>query len=83
MLYHGTVAKFLPAISRDGLRPMNRHGVHLSATVDTATAVGSGGARAGDPHRGRRPDGRRRARVRVGANGVWLVAAVPPEYLGQ
>jgi hypothetical protein len=28
VLYHGTVAKFLDAIQREGLRPMKRHAVH-------------------------------------------------------
>jgi putative RNA 2'-phosphotransferase len=80
-LYHGTVARSLPAIRAEGLRPMNRHDVHLSADRATATRVG---ARRGDPvvltvaagpmHR----DGHE---FRVSANGVWLTAAVPPRYL--
>lgn len=80
-LYHGTVAAALPAIRREGLRPMRRHHVHLSASVDTATRVGArrgeavvlrvAAARmAGAGHRFFRSD-----------NGVWLVDAVPPEYL--
>ncbi|MBA2945434.1 RNA 2'-phosphotransferase [Streptomyces himalayensis] len=80
-LFHGTVARHLPAIRAEGLRPMNRHDVHLSADRETATRVG---ARRGHPvvlsvdagamHR----DGHV---FRVSANGVWLTAAVPPEYL--
>jgi putative RNA 2'-phosphotransferase len=46
VLYHGTVAKFLDAIRCDGLRPMSRHHVHLSATIETAEKVG---ARRGKP----------------------------------
>jgi putative RNA 2'-phosphotransferase len=46
VLFHGTVASALPAIRREGLRPMSRHHVHLSATVETATRVG---ARRGKP----------------------------------
>ncbi|GAA2653418.1 RNA 2'-phosphotransferase [Streptomyces vastus] len=80
-LYHGTVARSLDAIRAEGLRPMNRHDVHLSADRETATRVG---ARRGRPvvlavdaaamHR----DGHV---FRVSANGVWLTTAVPPRYL--
>ncbi|MEV0219404.1 RNA 2'-phosphotransferase [Streptomyces sp. NPDC050704] len=80
-LYHGTVARSLDAIRAEGLRPMNRHDVHLSRDRETATRVG---ARRGRPvvlsvdavamhHDGHV--------FRVSANGVWLTAAVPPRYL--
>lgn len=82
VLYHGTVGRFLPAISAEGLRPMNRHDVHLSPDTATATRVGARRGRpvvltvaAGRMHR----DGHV---FRVTGNGVWLVPAVPPEYLG-
>ncbi|MDM0108659.1 RNA 2'-phosphotransferase [Variovorax sp. J22R24] len=81
VLYHGTVRKNLPAIRREGLKPMSRHAVHLSATKEAAAAVG----------------GRRGAPVvlivdsyamnRAGfefqqaENDVWLTAAVPPQFL--
>ncbi|MFF0789861.1 RNA 2'-phosphotransferase [Streptomyces spiralis] len=80
-LYHGTVARNLEAIRTEGLRPMNRHDVHLSPDRETATRVG---ARRGRPvvlavdasamHR----DGHV---FHVSANGVWLTKAVPPRYL--
>jgi putative RNA 2'-phosphotransferase len=80
-LYHGTVAVCLTAIRAEGLRPMNRHDVHLSPDHETASRVG---ARRGRPvvlfvdtgamHR----DGHV---FRVSANGVWLTEAVPPQYL--
>ncbi|MFC4464806.1 RNA 2'-phosphotransferase [Streptomyces xiangluensis] len=80
-LYHGTVERNLDAIRAEGLRPMNRHDVHLSADRETATRVG---ARRGRPvvlsvdaaamHR----DGRV---FRVSANDVWLTASVPQRYL--
>ncbi|MGW3729053.1 RNA 2'-phosphotransferase [Streptomyces sp. NPDC000851] len=80
-LYHGTVAGNLGAIHADGLRPMNRHDVHLSADRETATRVGARRGRpvvlsvdAGAMHR----DGHI---FRVSANGVWLTQAVPPQYL--
>lgn len=81
VLWHGTVERFLPSIEREGLRPMRRHHVHLSATPQTATAVGErrgppvllrvdAAAMAADGHE-----------FRVSVNGVWLTAGVPPEYL--
>ncbi|MFE6638985.1 RNA 2'-phosphotransferase [Streptomyces tendae] len=80
-LYHGTVARYLEAIRAEGLRPMNRHDVHLSPDRETATRVG---ARRGRPvvlpvdaaamHR----DGHV---FRVSANGVWLTQHVPSRYL--
>ncbi|MEU1849257.1 RNA 2'-phosphotransferase [Streptomyces sp. NPDC019990] len=80
-LYHGTVARRLDVIRAEGLRPMNRHDVHLSPDRETATRVG---ARRGRPvvltvdaaamHR----DGHA---FHVSANGVWLTQAVPPQYL--
>ncbi|WP_158893129.1 RNA 2'-phosphotransferase [Amycolatopsis anabasis] len=81
LLYHGTVERFLEAILREGLRPMNRHDVHLSPSVETATRVGA--------RRGRpvvlEVDARAMAAAghefRVSANGVWLTARVPPEFL--
>ncbi|MEJ1198360.1 MULTISPECIES: RNA 2'-phosphotransferase [unclassified Streptomyces] len=80
-LYHGTVARHLDAIRAEGLRPMNRHDVHLSPDRETATRVG---ARRGRPvvlsvdaaamHR----DGHV---FHVSANGVWLTKSVPPRYV--
>ncbi|MGW4285726.1 RNA 2'-phosphotransferase [Streptomyces sp. NPDC004673] len=80
-LYHGTVARSLDAIRAEGLRPMNRHDVHLSADRETAIRVGARRGRpvvlavdAGAMHR----DGHV---FHVSANGVWLTDAVPPRYL--
>ncbi|MEU0069032.1 RNA 2'-phosphotransferase [Streptomyces sp. NPDC006332] len=80
-LYHGTTNRPLDAIRREGLRPMNRHDVHLSPDRETATRVGARRGRpvvlsvdAGAMHR----DG---LAFQVSANGVWLTKAVPPQYL--
>ncbi|MEC3955432.1 RNA 2'-phosphotransferase [Nocardia sp. CDC153] len=81
LLYHGTVAAALSGIRAEGLRPMRRHDVHLSADLDTAVQVGS---RRGKPvvltvdAAAMSRDGHV---FRVSTNGVWLVAAVPPGYL--
>ena len=80
-LFHGTVARALPAIRREGLSRRARHHVHLSADEGTAVKVG---------------DRRGRALVLViragemaaaghgfwrAANGVWLADHVPPEFI--
>lgn len=80
-LYHGTVARSLDAIRAEGLRPMNRHHVHLSADRGTATRVGARRGRpvvlsvdAGAMHGAGHV-------FQVSANGVWLTDRVPPEFL--
>ncbi|WP_419994016.1 RNA 2'-phosphotransferase [Streptomyces boninensis] len=81
VLYHGTVSRVVGLIMKDGLRPMARHDVHLSADVATARKVGG---RRGKPVVLTVAAGRMQAAghaFRTSANGVWLVAAVPPEYL--
>jgi len=81
VLYHGTVGQSLPTIFQDGLRPMRRHDVHLSANVETALKVG---ARRGKPVVLAVDTAAMHAaghEFRVSANGVWLTAAVPPGHL--
>ncbi|MFI2783975.1 RNA 2'-phosphotransferase [Streptomyces sp. ALB3] len=80
-LYHGTVARTLDAIRAEGLRPMNRHHVHLSPDRETAVRVGS---RRGAPVVLTVDSGamHRAGHVfRVSANGVWLTDCVPPDFL--
>lgn len=81
VLYHGTATRFLPTILEQGLRPMQRHHVHLSANLDVAQRVGG---RHGKPvvlkvsanqmHR----DG---VLFFQSANGVWLTNEVAAKYL--
>ena len=81
LLWHGTVARFLPAILAEGLKPMRRHHVHLSGDRDTATRVGQ---RRGAPVL---LAVRAAALAETGrdffltSNGVWLTEAVPPAFL--
>jgi putative RNA 2'-phosphotransferase len=81
ILWHGTGERFVSAIMREGLRPMERHYVHLSADPETAVKVG---------RRHGRPvlftvDAARMAGdsllFYLSENGVWLTDAVPPQYL--
>ncbi len=80
-LYHGTVDRFMDPILAQGLKPMARHHVHLSANRETATQVGS---RRGHPVILRIAAGRM-ARdgmaFRLSSNGVWLTDAVPPDFI--
>lgn len=83
ILYHGTSERTLPRIQSNGLHRMSRQHVHLSSSIETALAVGR---RHGKPvvlsvAAGRMDrDG---IRFFKSENGVWLVAAVPPDYLSQ
>ncbi|MER5636511.1 RNA 2'-phosphotransferase [Kitasatospora sp. NPDC002227] len=83
VLYHGTTGRSLPAIFTEGLRPMSRQDVHLSADIETAVRVGSrhgrpvvlevdAAALAAAGHE-----------FRLSANGVWLTDAVPAAYLTE
>jgi putative RNA 2'-phosphotransferase len=81
LLYHGTVERNLPAILANGLHKMQRHHVHLSSDLATATKVG---ARRGHPVI-LAVDAAAMAQAGFSfycsGNGVWLVDHVPPEYL--
>jgi putative RNA 2'-phosphotransferase len=81
VLYHGTGTRSVEAILREGLRPMSRQDVHLSADVETALRVGSRHGRpavlvvdaAGLVALGHT--------FRVSENGVWLTDHVPVSHL--
>jgi putative RNA 2'-phosphotransferase len=80
-LYHGTAARFVEAIRREGLSRRSRHHVHLSADVETATRVG---ARHGKPVVLIVRAAEMAAAGHVfhrSANGVWLTDAVPAAFI--
>jgi putative RNA 2'-phosphotransferase len=80
VLFHGTVARFLPSIRTAGLVKGKRHHVHLSRDVETATKVGDRRGRAivlTIDAAAMARDGRA---FYVSANGVWLTDHVPAEY---
>ena len=81
ILYHGTGAKSVAAITDQGLLPRTRLYVHLSKDITTAVAVGKRhgspavfSVMAGQMHE----DG---FLFYLSENGVWLTKTVPPEYL--
>lgn len=81
VLFHGTPERFVEPILREGLRKGTRHHVHLSPDVGTATRVG---ARRGRPRVLQVDAAAMAQRGQVflrSDNGVWLVDAVPPEFL--
>lgn len=80
-LYHGTVAKYLAGIKKEGLLKMSRQHVHLSKDKETAVKVGSrrGLAQiltvyAGEMHRAG-------FQFFLSDNGVWLTDSVPENYI--
>ena len=81
-LFHGTGAGSVPAILASGLQRRGRHHVHLSADVETARAVGR---RHGRPVVFQVDASAMHAagwRFWRASNGVWLVDAVPVEFMG-
>ncbi|HPF38004.1 MAG TPA: RNA 2'-phosphotransferase [Phycisphaerae bacterium] len=82
-LYHGTATRVLDTIRIEGLRRMSRSHVHLSGDYDTAVKVGM---RHGKPVVLRVDSGRMHAAgfafFRT-PNQVWLVDAVPPQFLTE
>ena len=81
LLFHGTATRFLDAIRAQGLLPGARQHVHLSADEATAVQVGR---RHGKAHVLVVDAGRMHAlghAFHCAENGVWLTAAVPPEFL--
>ena len=81
LLWHGSACRFAASIAAQGLKPMGRLYVHLSADVKTARAVGS---RHGIPIvyeidcAAMRRDG---FVFFCSHNGVWLTDTVPYRYM--
>lgn len=81
VLYHGTVERAMESIMATGLDKRERHHVHMSADIETATKVG---ARRGEPvilsinAKQMVDDGFAFYRSE---NGVWLTDIVPAKYL--
>ena len=81
ILWHGTGEKYLGSIRKKGLLPQSRLYVHLSPDADTAYKVG---VRHGRPVILTVKAGEMQEQGHIfylSANGVWLTASVPAEYL--
>lgn len=81
ILWHGTAEKSVAGIEESGLLPMSRLYVHLSKDEETARKVGARHGKlvlyhvkAGEMYRAGH-------KFYLSKNGVWLVKAVPVEYL--
>lgn len=81
VLFHGTATRFLDSIREKGLIPGSRRHVHLSAELETATAVG---------RRHGKPTVLRIKSLEMNNSGhefflsdnrVWLTPSVPVEFL--
>ncbi len=81
VLFHGTVDKFIPSIRETGIEKGQRHHVHLSPDIDTASKVGE---RRGKPVILKVGAKRMHASGReffLSGNGVWLTDHVPAEFI--
>lgn len=81
ILLHGTPQKFVDAIRTEGLQKIKRHDVHLHEDLKVAKDVGKRRGnpvilriRSGDMHRAGH-------RFYLTPNQVWLVEAVPAEFI--
>lgn len=80
-LYHGTAVRFLQSIEQEGLKPMQRHHVHLTEDIAIARSVGSRygvpvilTVSSGDMYKRGYP-------FYLSQNGVWLTNHVDPEFI--
>jgi putative RNA 2'-phosphotransferase len=81
VLYHGTGEKSLPMILQSGLLKMSRHHVHLSSDRETARKVGMRHGRPAILAVDTMAMQQAGFTFYRSENGVWLVDAVPPQYL--
>lgn len=83
VLYHGTTGKYLDSIFKTGLKKQSRQHVHLSATIETAKAVGG---RHGKPviltinAKAMQDQG---FLFYLSANNVWLADEVPTQFISR
>jgi putative RNA 2'-phosphotransferase len=80
-LYHGTVAKTIDTIMDGGLKKMNRHAVHLSEDITTATKVGSRRGEAIILEVNSAAMYVDKIKFFKSKNGVWLTDEVPSKYI--
>ena len=83
VLYHGTATRFMDSINQQGLKPQQRHHVHLSTEVTTATAVGQRYGEVVILEIDAEAMYRKGYTFFLSDNNVWLTEHVPPQYLHQ
>ncbi len=81
ILYHGTAQKFLKSILATGIQKRNRHHVHLSADLDTATNVGQRHGKVVILHVRALEMHKAGAEFYLSENGVWLTDEVKVAYI--
>ncbi len=81
ILYHGTAERFIESIFSTGLQKRNRHHVHLSPDVDTATNVGKRHGKVVILEVLAEEMSQNGFDFYVSENGVWLADEVPANYL--
>jgi len=81
ILYHGTANRFLDSIRSVGLSKMNRHHVHLTENTQSAISVGSRYGKAVLLTIDAKAMYQQGCTFYKSANDVWLVDAVPPNFI--
>lgn len=80
-LYHGTAARFVASILKEGLKRRRRHHVHLSPDEGTAMKVGQRHGRPVVLRIKAREMNAHGVEFYLSDNGVWLVDHVSPEHI--
>jgi putative RNA 2'-phosphotransferase len=82
-LYHGTATRFLDSIRKEGLKAGQRHHVHLSADMATATAVGKRYGKVVILEIDAQAMFQQGHKFFLSDNNVWLAEHVPPQFLKE
>ncbi|MFK7784152.1 MAG: RNA 2'-phosphotransferase [Crocinitomicaceae bacterium] len=80
-LFHGTADRFIESILNEGLVKRNRHHVHLSADIETASKVGKRHGRLVILKVDARQMLTKGFQFYISENGVWLCDHVPSQFL--
>ena len=83
VLYHGTATRFLDSIQEKGLKKGNRHHVHLSKDMETATKVGVRHGKLALLTVDAKAMHAKGFQFFCSENGVWLTDAVPVAFINE
>jgi putative RNA 2'-phosphotransferase len=83
ILYHGTDSRFMDSINQEGLKPGQRHHVHLSTDIATATAVGKRYGKVVILEIDAEAMQKQGYKFFLSDNNVWLTENVPPQFLKE